>query len=208
MAAAWTYLSLLPGEASASTAELRDRVFRSYRAELASAQPPPFPFVAEDVQPAPQGAVSDPVQVRQLRVRCLAQPPPCAAADHLVRCACAACAAGCIPAPAQVAQLDEAAAALPLAREGCPAWASGWVLMQGCVGPSLAIPCTPCVAEVVQGAPLGVLPAYHKLWGCAEGMCCIRLRPCATTAWPLKDGIHLVLLGWGPILQHTLDCRS
>ena len=54
MSEAWTYLSLLPGEASPSTAELRDRVFRSYRAEL-SAQPPPFPFVAEDVQAAPQG---------------------------------------------------------------------------------------------------------------------------------------------------------
>ena len=54
MSEAWTYLSLLPGEASSSTAELRDRVFRSYRAEL-SAQPPPFPFVAEDVQAAPQG---------------------------------------------------------------------------------------------------------------------------------------------------------
>ena len=54
MSEAWTYLSLLPGEASSATAELRDRVFRSYRAELA-AQPPPFPFVAEDVQAGPKG---------------------------------------------------------------------------------------------------------------------------------------------------------
>ena len=55
MSEAWTYLSLLPGEASSATAELRDRVFRSYRAELSAQQPPPFPFEGEDVQPAPQG---------------------------------------------------------------------------------------------------------------------------------------------------------
>ena len=67
MATALEYLALVPGEASAETAVLRDRIFRSGAPGVAAAAPaPPFPFISEEApvlaQPAPAPA---PVQQHQ-----------------------------------------------------------------------------------------------------------------------------------------------
>lgn len=49
------YLDLAPGEGAVDTAVLRDRIYRAGGPQLASAQAPPFPFVAEDITDAPSG---------------------------------------------------------------------------------------------------------------------------------------------------------
>lgn len=49
MATAMEYLSLVPGDASADTAVLRDRIFRSGAPGLSENLPqPPFPFISEE----------------------------------------------------------------------------------------------------------------------------------------------------------------
>jgi hypothetical protein len=50
MRTALEYLSLVPGEATAETAVLRDRIYRCGAPGVAEAAPqPPFPFISEDV---------------------------------------------------------------------------------------------------------------------------------------------------------------
>ena len=50
MKAALEYLNLIPGEATADVAVLRDRIYRSGAPGVSeAAAPPPFPFIAEEV---------------------------------------------------------------------------------------------------------------------------------------------------------------
>lgn len=68
MATALEYLALVPGEASADTAVLRDRIFRSGAPGVAAAAPaPPFPFISEEVPVLAQQAPApvQPVQQQQ-----------------------------------------------------------------------------------------------------------------------------------------------
>ncbi|KAK9829183.1 hypothetical protein WJX72_004364 [[Myrmecia] bisecta] len=54
MGMALEYLDMVPGEASATNAILRDRIYRSSGPDIPpNISPPPFPFIGEDVQPAP-----------------------------------------------------------------------------------------------------------------------------------------------------------
>lgn len=50
MKAALEYLNLIPGEATADVAVLRDRIYRSGAPGVSeAAAPPPFPYIAEDL---------------------------------------------------------------------------------------------------------------------------------------------------------------
>ena len=72
MSTALEYLALVPGEASADTAVLRDRIFRSGAPGVTDAAPaPPFPFISEEVPvlaqqpPAPAQPVQQQLQQQQ-----------------------------------------------------------------------------------------------------------------------------------------------
>jgi hypothetical protein len=79
LATALKYLCMLPGEDTPPTAVLRDRIYRSGLVPAASLQPPPFPFVAEEVA-SPGGGVkpavaAKPAQQQQQAQRAAAAQP-------------------------------------------------------------------------------------------------------------------------------------
>ena len=82
MRTALEYLSLVPGEATAETAVLRDRIYRSGAPGVAEAAPqPPFPFISEDVPvlaPPPPPPVQQQQQQQPAAAAYGAQPAPSA----------------------------------------------------------------------------------------------------------------------------------
>ena len=61
MGLALEYLGMVGGEVGADSAELRDRIFRCGAGGVPPDAPtPPFPFVAQDVPPAPELATPTP----------------------------------------------------------------------------------------------------------------------------------------------------
>lgn len=61
MSTALDYLEYVPGEASTTVAVLKDRIYRSGTAPLPpGAHAPPFPFIREDVRPAPAPEAAKP----------------------------------------------------------------------------------------------------------------------------------------------------
>lgn len=66
MSTALEYLDLVPGEASSTVAILRDRIYRSGTSGLPGhVNPPPFPFVMEEVHPAAEVAAAGSTAMNQ-----------------------------------------------------------------------------------------------------------------------------------------------